>query len=195
MVDFASLPTAEQTRQLGKLEGDVGADVGLRMNRINSNITESVYTGLRPAACMDGLEIGFGNGQLLPDLLSYAEGLKYVGIDISSTMVDEARHFNAPLVATGQAAFHLASAEDIPSGPASFDRVFAVNVIYFWANPHRPLEEVRASCGPAASVSLPRSHRRRRPASRASPSSLMRNSAGPAGKPWPRSYHLVVAQP
>ena len=84
-----------------------------------------------------------GHGRLLPDLLRYADALKYVGIDISQTMVDEARQFNAPLVATGQAAFHLAGAEDIPSGPASFDRVFAVNVIYFWANPHRPLEEVR----------------------------------------------------
>jgi hypothetical protein len=49
MVDFASLPPAEQTRQLGKPEGDVGIDVGLRMNSINSKIIESVYTRLRLA--------------------------------------------------------------------------------------------------------------------------------------------------
>ena len=62
---------------------------------------------------------------------------------VGDRLLVPARHFNSPLVATGRAGFHLASAEDIPSGPASFDRVFAVNVIYFWANPHRPLEEVR----------------------------------------------------
>ena len=67
---------------------------------------------------------GFGNGHLLPDLLRQSDGLEYMGIDISQTMVDEARQFNAAQVANGQAAFHLASAEDIPSDAARFDRVF-----------------------------------------------------------------------
>lgn len=218
MVDFASLPPAEQTRQLGKPEGDVGIDVGLRMN---SKITESVYTRLRLAACMDVLEIGFGNGRLLPDLMRYAEGLQYVNIDILPTMVNEARHFNAPLVVTGQAAFHLAGAEGIPSDAASFDRVFAVNVICFWANPHRPLQEIRRVLRPggfsviaavtpetAAAAPILRPEFGFHVRDDATLVALHNDAgfacvtvepydeivSGPDGKPWPGSYDLVVAQ-
>ena len=89
------------------------------------------------------LEIGFGNGRLLPSLMQRADRLNYVGFDVSPTMVEEAQRFNAPLIAAGQAAFHLADAERLPATDASFDRVFAVNVIYFWADPPRQLAEIR----------------------------------------------------
>lgn len=132
-----------EARQLGNPEGEVGVELGLRLNKVNNKITDHVYARLGLDAGMNVLEIGFGNGRLLPDLLRQNDGLKYTGIDISHTMVDEARQFNAAEVASGQAAFYLASAQHIPSDAARFDRVFAVNVIYFWADPLRPLEEIR----------------------------------------------------
>ncbi len=143
MADFTTLRPAEQARQFGKPEGDVGVDVGLRMNRMNLKFNEAVYSRLDLAAGMDVLEIGFGNGRLLPNLMKRADGLKYVGVDISPIMVEEARQFNASLIAAGRAAFHLADAENIPAADSSFDRVFAVNVIYFWTDPVRPLAEAR----------------------------------------------------
>jgi len=143
MADFASLSPAEQARQLGKPEGDIGIELGLLLNRTNIKIIDAVYTRLGLAAGMEVLEIGFGNGHLLPEFLRRADDLKYVGIEISQTMVEQARHFNAAVSATGQASFHLACAEEIPAAAASFDRVCAVNVIYFWTDPVRPLKEMR----------------------------------------------------
>ena len=64
-------------------------------------------------------------------------------LDIAETMVTEAIAFNAELVAAGQASFRLASAEAIPCPDESFEKVFAVNVIYFWPDPVRALSEMR----------------------------------------------------
>jgi len=143
MADFSSLPPAELVRQLGKPEGAVGVDIARRMNTLNGRINEAVYDRLDLAAGMRVLETGFGNGRLLPSLMQRAESLDYVGVDVSPTMVEEARRFNAPLVVAGRAAFLLADAERLPVADASFDRVLTVNVIYFWRDPTRPLAEIR----------------------------------------------------
>jgi len=143
MANLTTLTPAEQARQLGKPEGGLGIEIGLRMNKINFKITEAAYSKLDLATGMDVLEIGFGNGRLLPGLMQRAERLTYVGVDISQTMLDEARQFNAPLIAAGRADFYLADAEALPAPAASFDRAFAINVIYFWPDPRRQLAEIR----------------------------------------------------
>src|SRR5260370_34501716 len=130
-------------RLLGKPEGDAGRAVGERLNRVNADITAAVYRRLQLRPSDRVLEIGFGNGKLLTALLACADDLTYVGVDISETMVTEAIAFNAELVATGQASFRLAPAEAIPCPDQSFDKVFAVNVIYFWPDPVRALAEMR----------------------------------------------------
>jgi ubiquinone/menaquinone biosynthesis C-methylase UbiE len=76
--------------------------------------------------------------------------VRYVGIDISPTMFDEARRFNAALVAAGRASFHLASAEHMLFPDASFDRVFAIGVIHFWRDPVVFLVETRRVMRPGA---------------------------------------------
>jgi ubiquinone/menaquinone biosynthesis C-methylase UbiE len=119
MVDLTQLPPAEMARHLGRPDGDVGLAVTERLNRVNGNITAEAYRRLGLGAGMRVLEIGFGNGHLLPDLLRLAPDLLYSGIDISPTMVDEARRFNAALVTPGQATFRLADAARIPASDAN----------------------------------------------------------------------------
>ena len=222
MVDLTALSPSERARQLGKPEGEVGVELGLRLNKVNNKITDHVYARLGLDAGMNVLEIGFGNGHLLPDLLRQSDDLKYMGIDISQTMVDEARQFNAAQVASGQAAFHLASAESIPSDAARFDRVFAVNVIYFWADPLRPLQEIRrvlhpegvsviAATTPATSAAtdFQRPEFGFHPRDDATLIALHKQAgftrvavenydelvSKPDGSPWARSYYLIIAQP
>lgn len=148
-IDLTKLPDPELARHLGNPSGEVGVAVGVRINRTNGNITTETYRRLGLGAGMEVLEIGPANGHLLPELLEYASGLRYTGIDISSTMVEEARNYNAASVAAGRAAFHLASAERIPLADAAVDRVFAVNVIYFWADAVAPLREIRRVLRPS----------------------------------------------
>lgn len=143
MVDLNALPPSEMARLLGRPEGEAGRAVGVMLNHVNSSITTAVYRRLQLQPGNHLLEIGFGNGRLLPALLACADDLTYAGVDISETMVTEAIAFNAELVAAGCASFRLGSAEAIPCPDASFDRVFAVNVTYFWTEPVPALAEMR----------------------------------------------------
>src|SRR5205814_8841860 len=98
-------------------------------------------------------EIGFGNGRSALDIIAQAADVHYAGIDISPTMVEEATRFNSGLVAAGRASFHCGSAERVPFADASFDRVFSVGVLPFWADSVAPLAEVRRVLRPSG-VSL-----------------------------------------
>jgi SAM-dependent methyltransferase len=130
-------------RLLGKPDGETGHAVAEILNRANAEITAAVYRSLRLQLRECVLEIGFANGKLLPALMACADQLSYTGVDISETMVTAATAFNADLIAAGRASFLLASAEALPFADQSFDKVFAVNVVYFWPEPIRPLAEMR----------------------------------------------------
>jgi ubiquinone/menaquinone biosynthesis C-methylase UbiE len=148
VVDISSLPPSEMARLLGKPEGEAGIAISERLNQVNAAITSAVYRSLQLRRGDRVLEIGFGNGKLLPQLLAHADDMSYLGIDIADTMVEAAKTANADLVRSGRAAFELASAEEIPRPDASFHRVFAVNVIYFWPDPVRALAELRRVLSP-----------------------------------------------
>ena len=143
MSSTQNLTPAERARQLGNPEGDTGIAIAERLSRINEQVNHAVFRLLALQDGMGLLEIGFGNGKLLDALMQRAENLTYTGIDISATMVSEAVRNNASFVAAGRAAFHLAAADAIPFPDATFDRVFAVNVIYFWPQPESALREIR----------------------------------------------------
>lgn len=149
MVDLSTLPAAEMARHLGNPQGEVGIAVGERINEVNRNITEQAYRRLALDPGMRVMEIGFGNGHLVPDLLRHAPDLRYTGIDISTTMTEEARRFNAEAIAAGRVALHCASADAMPLPDASQDRVLAVNVVYFWLDPIPPLREIRRVLRPS----------------------------------------------
>lgn len=147
---FGSLSPAEQARQLANPEGSVGLEVAewLNDNNRQSNAAVIRQLGVQPGNHV--LEIGFGNGRAAPDVIGQSTDVRYVGIDLSPTMFDEARRFNAALVAAGRASFHLASADHMPFPDTTFDRVFAIGVIHFWRDPILCLVETRRVMRPDA---------------------------------------------
>ena len=98
MVDLTKLDLAVLARQLGNPEGEIGQAVGEYMSRHNANVSAAAWRrlDLKPGARV--LEVGFGNGQLIPPLLALEPDLAYTGIDISETMLAEAAAFNRALV-------------------------------------------------------------------------------------------------
>ena len=140
---FESLTPAERARQLSNPEGVVGVAVAEWLYENNRQANAEFVTLLSLVSGSDVLEIGFGNGRTAPDIIAQAADVRYAGLEISPTMVEEARRFNAALVATGQASFHLGNAERMPFPDSSFDRVFSIGVVHFWADPVAPLAEVR----------------------------------------------------
>ncbi len=143
MVDLTQLLAAEMAAQLSCPTGSTGVAVGDYMSKINGNLIKATYQHLAPMPQSRILEIGFGNGKLIGDLLNMAPGSSYVGVDMSDTMVSEARRSNQTLIERGRVALHLGSVERLPFPDAEFDRALSVNTIYFWPNPLAALIEIR----------------------------------------------------
>ncbi len=142
MIDFNDLDDATKAKHLGHPEGEVGIAVADVMNVSNAKVHEAAFRRLAPRSGERLLEIGFGNGKLLPMLQAQAPGLSYVGLDISETMVREATRFNSISVEAGQAEFVLGACERMPFEDKSFDRAVTVNTIYFWPAPAVCLAEL-----------------------------------------------------
>src|SRR5882724_9213672 len=114
MVDLSRLDPATTARHLGNPEGEIGVALGNQMNKTNGPLNQAVFERLAPRQGECILEIGFGNGKLVPTLLALATDLTYTGIDISETMVAEAEAFNRALVDAGRASFRVASVDTMP---------------------------------------------------------------------------------
>jgi SAM-dependent methyltransferase len=146
------LPEDEQARQLGRPEGETGLALAEWLNGYNRPfiLAGRAALGLRKGSRV--LEIGFGNGHDVAELLAMAEDVHYTGLDISGTMVAEARRHNAELVAAGRAAFVQADITEASLAPGSFDHAIAINVIYFWADPVPPLATIRRLLAPGGAL-------------------------------------------
>ena len=139
---FSSLSPAEQARQLANPEGTLGLEVAEWLNGNNAQANSKVLEALQLEPGCHVLEIGFGNGRAAANIAAQCTGVNYAGVDISPTMLEEAERFNAALIASGRAKFYLASADRMPFPDASFDRVFSIGVIHFWADPTALLVEI-----------------------------------------------------
>lgn len=120
--------------QLRKPEGELGQQVAEKMNESNRPMTEFTYGHLTIQPGDHVLEIGFGNGRLLPLLLDRME-LKVTGIDLSSDMVALAKTFNASYLDKGCLSLIEANVSDLPFEAESFDAVCSINTLYFWEDP------------------------------------------------------------
>jgi ubiquinone/menaquinone biosynthesis C-methylase UbiE len=143
MVDLTNLDPAIAAEHFRNPRGEIGVALADSMSQRNAPIYQAA--GRRLGAKPDErlLEVGFGNGKLVPGLIALAPGLTYAGIDISETMVSAAEAFNKGLIEAGRAIFRLGTVEVIPFPDESFDRALTINTIYFWPEPVRALAEIR----------------------------------------------------
>lgn len=127
-------------QNLANPQGEKGIEIGEMMNATNIGMTlESIKTLLIEDDEII-LEIGHGNAAHVKSILNKAQNVKYTGIDISETMHHEARKLNAEF--KNQAAFVLYEGEKLPFGDQTFDKIFTVNTVYFWAKPIEYLNEI-----------------------------------------------------
>lgn len=89
------------------------------------------------------LEIGFGNGRLISEMIPILKDGKVCGIDISREMVEVASKQNAKWTNNGKLELKKASIEDIPYPDNYFDKAFTCNTIYFWPEPKKNLQEIK----------------------------------------------------
>ncbi len=128
--------------QLRQPSGFLGVAVGKKMNQSNALLYHFVFEKMEIQPGESILEIGFGNGQFFPDLFSKAENLKISGLDFSKKMVGEAAQKNQKAIRDGNLILKFGASDQMPFADGSFDKVFCINVAYFWENPADHLAEI-----------------------------------------------------
>ncbi|HDS1037447.1 TPA: class I SAM-dependent methyltransferase [Stenotrophomonas maltophilia] len=127
--------------QLRHPHGEAALAVGESMNRSNGALNQAAISLLAVTAGEQVLEIGPGNAAFAP-LLLQAAGSRYLGIELSTAMVDAG---NQRLAGTGladRAAMRHGDAHALPVADASTDAALAVNTLYFWPNLAPVLDEL-----------------------------------------------------
>jgi ubiquinone/menaquinone biosynthesis C-methylase UbiE len=89
------------------------------------------------------LEVGFGPGVALAELLVRASSGFVAGVDASELMVRQARARQANAMAAGRLELRQGDAGSLPYDDATFDTVCGTHVIYFWPDAVATVRELR----------------------------------------------------
>jgi ubiquinone/menaquinone biosynthesis C-methylase UbiE len=138
----SNLSQLELATQLRKPNGEDGKEIGKQMNKGNKHICLNSYKTLQPQPNSLILEIGMGNGLFIKDLLHLASNLKYIGLDFSQTMVNEATILNKSFIDAKKVTFVNGSIENLPFNDNSIDYVTTTNTVYFWPNLKENAKEI-----------------------------------------------------
>jgi ubiquinone/menaquinone biosynthesis C-methylase UbiE len=141
-------------RQLGHPRGPLGWMVARVMRRSNARLNLWMVELLRAAPGDRVLEIGFGPGVALAALLARASKGFVAGVDVSESMVRQARSRHAAAIADGRLDIRRGDANSLPYDDAAFDKVCGTNVIYFWTDPVATVRELRRVLRPGGTLAL-----------------------------------------
>jgi arsenite methyltransferase len=89
------------------------------------------------------LEVGFGSGYLLEQILASGSCAYAAGVDPSAEMVRVAARRLEKYIRDGKADLRQGSAEALPHGAGEFTKLCTVNTVYFWRDAHAALVECR----------------------------------------------------
>jgi ubiquinone/menaquinone biosynthesis C-methylase UbiE len=129
-------------KQLRRPSGILAGKVGKKMNKTNGFLYHFTIKAMNLKDNESILEIGFGNGIFFDGIFSKANNLKISGLDFSPEMVKVATANNPATTNSGKLSLRLGSSDNIPFPDDSFDKVFCINVIYFWEHPAEHLKEI-----------------------------------------------------
>lgn len=141
-------------RQLSHPQGEEGLKVAANMKIGNGSMIQRTIDLLACESNNTVLEIGPADGGYVPYLLSRAPHLRYYGIDISETMLAQARQQHAALITNGMASFTLGNGRELPYDNDFFDKVYTVNTLYFWEEPFALLTEIKRVLKPGGRLAI-----------------------------------------
>jgi arsenite methyltransferase len=129
--------------QLARPHGALGQLVASLLNRGNRNINSHVVGALDLLPGERVLELGFGGGVGLGLALAHEPAIELSGVDPSREMLARCqRRFG------NRARLVLGTVEALPFAAGAFDKVFGVNVSYFWPDLEAALGEIRRVLSP-----------------------------------------------
>jgi arsenite methyltransferase len=89
------------------------------------------------------LDIGFGGGVTIEEMVKIIDTGKIHGVDFSQAMVDKAKWRFKKSIQAGKVSIEFGDVSQLPFDAKIFDKVCTVNTIYFWKDPLVSLREIR----------------------------------------------------
>ncbi|MEM9076210.1 MAG: class I SAM-dependent methyltransferase [Bacteroidota bacterium] len=123
-------------------EGILGKDLGHLLYDGNKNMFQDSLDLLNIRKKNRILEIWPGHCAHLPQVMEQASGLRYFGLDLSKTMIENAKRINGISVSGRKALFRSHDGVNVPYVNDFFDRIVTINTIYLWQHPTRFLNEI-----------------------------------------------------
>ena len=130
------------SRQLGHPKGIFSGLVAIFMNRVTTHINDVTMQLLEIKPTDRVLDIGFGGGAAIKKMTKLVPDGLVMGIEVSQAMLRRGREKFRKLISQGKVDLKEGSAAKIPYENGWFDKIGAVNTIYFWPDPAAGLEEV-----------------------------------------------------
>jgi ubiquinone/menaquinone biosynthesis C-methylase UbiE len=112
-------------------------------NRRNAALNQEALSRLRAGAGDRVLDVGFGGGYLIDQLLKQKAVRHISGVDASAAMVEQCRRRFAGWIRSGALDLQCASVDSLPYPDGSFERVTSVNSLFFWEDLRPGLREIR----------------------------------------------------
>jgi ubiquinone/menaquinone biosynthesis C-methylase UbiE len=137
---FIKTYLASQSR---RPKGVIGKLMGKLMNKFNAQMNETTIQLLGIDEDEYVLEIGFGNGKYIAEIIEKVQGTHVFGLDFSDAMVKTATKLNKNSIEQGRVQIAQGEVEKIPFSDGMFDKIFTVNTIYFWSDPILGLQEIK----------------------------------------------------
>lgn len=119
-------------RQLRRPDGELGIEIGEKMNFSNNSMYELVFSRLVLKNNFNVLEIGYGNGKFIADVFKINPYITFAGVDFSQTMYSQACLNNKDLLEGNKVVLKCEDACAMSFPDSSFDVVFTNNTVYFW---------------------------------------------------------------
>lgn len=88
------------------------------------------------------LEIGYGGGSTIKNLLALNKNLEIHGIDISKESYRTAQRVHSDSIRKGSAQLKIGNVENMPYQNNYFDRIFAIQTHIFWKDIKKSFQEV-----------------------------------------------------
>jgi len=129
-------------RQFAQPHGRLGGLFAELLNRGNAAVNDRALAALQPREGDRVLEVGFGGGAALAEILRNSVVAFAGGLDPSAEMIRRAEQRLSGPIQEGRLQVRLGAAEAIPWPDASFDRALSVNSIYYWRDPARGASEL-----------------------------------------------------
>jgi ubiquinone/menaquinone biosynthesis C-methylase UbiE len=100
------------------------------------------------------LEVGSGPGLGLQLAAARAHQGRVVGVDLSETMLEMARHRNQAQIDAGHVELHYGAADKLPFDDATFDKAMTMNSLHLWPDPIVGLREINRILRPGGRIAV-----------------------------------------